>query len=248
MKNKKLLKIIKYNSNQAKDNTNKFFNIYNFLFFRVKTSLLFLFRVILWLYILSSLTYMTNIYNENIKLKEKNKNITIWTKALLNDNYTLHVNFDNASIIYKARFDSLTFKYENIKKEDVKRYDLNWNNICFWIAYFKIEKSDTVKAQILLETNFLKSEICWTNRNICGMKQAVRRSNVALSENLGHAFYTTYIESIYDYKLWQQYCYINKKEDYLKFLKRSGYATDPNYIIKLKFILSVPSYKKYFNK
>jgi hypothetical protein len=244
----KIKKIVKRNDNSVKDALNKFLWKYNFLFFRVKTSFLFLFRVILWLYILSSLTYLTNVTSKNTKIEEKNHNITVWTKALLNDNYTLHVNFDNASIIYKARFDSLTYKYENTKKEDVKRYELNWNNVCFWVDYFKIEKSDTIKAQILLETNFLKSEICWTNRNICGMKQAVRRSNVALTENLGHAFYTTYIESIYDYKLWQQYCYINKRENYFKFLRRTGYATDPNYVIKLKFILSNPSYKKYFKK
>ena len=244
----KLKRIVKRNDNRVTDGLNKFLGRYNFLFFRVKTSLLFLFRVILWIYILSSFTYMTTIYNENIKIKEKNHNINIWTKSLLNDNYTLHINFDNASIIYKARFDSLTYKYENAKKEDNKRYELNWSNVCFWVDYFKIEKSDTVKAQILLETNFLKSEICWTNRNICGMKQAVRRSNVALTENLGHAFYTTYIESIYDYKLWQQYSYINKRENYFKFLKRTGYAADPNYVIKLRFILSNPSYrKKYFN-
>jgi hypothetical protein len=61
-----------------------------------------------------------------------------------------------------------------------------------------------------------------------------------------HAFYQTYIECLYDYKLWQDYCYGDSKMDYFDFLNKAGYATDPHYTIRLKQILNIKEYQHYF--
>ena len=47
-------------------------------------------------------------------------------------------------------YDSLLKKQECNNHLYIKLYAMNWENVCFWIDYFKIKHSNVVKAQILL--------------------------------------------------------------------------------------------------
>ena len=79
---------------------------------------------------------------------------------------------EHTSVIYKMN-DSIGTLIDKYKKDSVfyiNLYQMNWENICFFIDYFKIKHPEVVKAQILLETNYLKSEACQINKNLFGMK------------------------------------------------------------------------------
>jgi len=233
-----------------RDAVNHTTGMLNFLVFIVKSRLLLVFRLTLLLYVILSLSYGLYEHLHKVQLEVANHNILYNTKLLLNKNYDLQRLSDNAELIYKKRWDSIDYLYKSenptaIIKDD-NRYDFNWENICFWMTYFDIKHPEVVRAQILLETDFLTSDVCKINRNLFGMKQAIRRDNLAVITNLGHAYYNSYIESIYDYKLWQQYTYKNPREDYYKFLLRSHYAQDQHYVDKLKTMPTIDQYKKYF--
>jgi hypothetical protein len=115
-------------------------------------------------------------------------------------------------------------------------YKFNWENVCFWVDYYNIKNPDIVKSQILLETDFLTSNICIYNHNLFGMKHPRAKGRKSLGTFRGHAVYNSYIESIEDYKIWQDRYYKYDKLDYYTFLKKVGYAEDRRYINKLKMI------------
>jgi uncharacterized FlgJ-related protein len=94
---------------------------------------------------------------------------------------------------------------------------------------------DVVLAQAKIETGNFTSKIFIENNNLFGMKLPKRRETTAVGENRNHATYTDWIQSIKDYKLWQDKM-IHKSptlEDYLNYLGRN-YAEDKNYIKKIR--------------
>lgn len=97
---------------------------------------------------------------------------------------------------------------------------------------------DVVLAQAKIETGNFTSKIFRENNNMFGMKLPYRRQTTAVGESRNHAKYTDWIQSIKDYKLWQDEM-IHKtptKRAYLAYLKRN-YAEDKNYIKKIKQII-----------
>ena len=106
----------------------------------------------------------------------------------------------------------------------LKKYDIKFKNI--------------VKAQIILETGWFKSEVCKENKNLFGMKYARQRETTAIGTNLKHAKYTTYEASIIDYKIWQNKYYKGgaSEKTYMLFLKKKGYSENSKYISLLKKI------------
>jgi len=97
---------------------------------------------------------------------------------------------------------------------------------------------DVVLAQAKIETGNFTSKIFKENNNMFGMKLPERRQTTAVGESRNHAKYTNWIQSIRDYKLWQDQM-IHKaptKHAYLAYLKRN-YAQDKNYIKKIKQII-----------
>ena len=97
---------------------------------------------------------------------------------------------------------------------------------------------DVVLAQAKIETGNFTSKIFRENNNMFGMKLPYRRQTTAVGESRNHAKYTSWIQSIRDYKLWQDRM-IHKaptKSAYLAYLKRN-YAQDKNYINKIKKII-----------
>ena len=71
-----------------------------------------------------------------------------------------------------------------------------------------------------------------------GMKLPERRQTTAVGESRNHAKYTDWIQSIRDYKLWQDRMIHRAptKSAYLAYLRRN-YAEDKNYIKKIKQII-----------
>jgi hypothetical protein len=104
------------------------------------------------------------------------------------------------------------------------------------LIYENIEYPEIVFRQAELETGNFTSEIFCNANNLFGMKLARVRETTAIGEFNGHARYNNWIDSVKDYRLWQLY-YINTGHDisdYLAFLLYVNYATDENYINKLK--------------
>ena len=117
----------------------------------------------------------------------------------------------------------MTFSEENLERR---------------IKEMGIAYPDVVLAQAKIETGYFTSEIFRENNNMFGMKVAKQRETTAIGENRNHAQYTSWIQSLIDYKLWQDKM-IHKartKHAYLNYLKRN-YAEDKDYITKIKKLL-----------
>jgi flagellum-specific peptidoglycan hydrolase FlgJ len=72
-----------------------------------------------------------------------------------------------------------------------------------------------------------------------GLKVAVQRATTAKGEQYGHAYYNNWRESVQDYALFfnRYLANIQTSDKYFEFLKQN-YAEDPNYVNKLKTIVS----------
>jgi len=117
------------------------------------------------------------------------------------------------------------------------KYELSWYSIDYWMSVFDIQNKDIVKRQAYHETGNLKSRFCIECNNLFGMRKPLKRETTAIGRDNGMSVYPSFVESIEDYGIWQQYFY--SEGDYYDFLASHGYATDPLYIPKLKNIKKV---------
>lgn len=104
-----------------------------------------------------------------------------------------------------------------------------------------------VLAQAKLETGNFTSKMFNENNNLFGMKQASQRINTAGGTQHGHAYYDTWMESVYDYAFYSS-TYLHKiksERDYFEYLTQS-YAEDPNYVNQLKSIIESEKLKSKF--
>lgn len=99
----------------------------------------------------------------------------------------------------------------------------------------ELEKQDiwypkVVLAQAILETGWFECENCSLDKNnLFGLWNSKKQE---------YFYYTNWKESIGGYKRGVQYKFFRKDyKDYYHFLSEIGYATDPQYIIKLKKIV-----------
>lgn len=97
---------------------------------------------------------------------------------------------------------------------------------------------DIVLAQAKIETGHFTSKIFRENHNLFGMKLPKRRETTAVGEQYNHARYTSWKQSVIDYKIWQDAVLtkVKSKRAYLKYLSEN-YAQDKKYIHKLKQML-----------
>jgi hypothetical protein len=104
-----------------------------------------------------------------------------------------------------------------------------------------------VMAQSIVETGNWKSSIFKENHNLFGMKQASVRINTASGTQNNHAYYETWMESIYDYAFYQcrYLSNLQSEEAYYAYLQNS-YAEDPNYVKILKSIVQREQLKALF--
>jgi flagellum-specific peptidoglycan hydrolase FlgJ len=87
----------------------------------------------------------------------------------------------------------------------------------------EIQNKDIVLRQVILETGWLTSYSCKHRHNLFGFRYKGK-----------YLEFDSWEDSIDYYSRWQKRHY--KGGDYYKFLKDRGYATDTNYISKLKRI------------
>jgi uncharacterized FlgJ-related protein len=146
----------------------------------------------------------------------------------------LNENTFDKLIEVKQQHDSLVFQLSKQKQVNKKLKDsinnillFNPENVQRFISYYNILHENVVYRQSLLETKYFSSEVFKENNNLFGMKHPYQRATTSLGSKNGHASYNNYIESIKDYKIYQDSYYI-------LFLKEAGYAEDEYYQHKLK--------------
>lgn len=111
--------------------------------------------------------------------------------------------------------------------------DLNKENLDLVLQYYGIEHPEIVLAQAILETGHFKSDICLLYNNLFGLYN---------SKVKDYYVFNHWTDSVEGYYNLVQKKYINNKYDYdhyLDFLAKLPYATDPEYISKIKRIAGV---------
>ena len=114
--------------------------------------------------------------------------------------------------------DRIAYVRDGIKPQQ----ELNIQNLVGEMDRCGITNQRYVVAQALLETGYFTSRVCLECNNLFGLR---RPSDGSYYE------FDRWEESVKAYKEYVQYKY--KGGDYLQFLKRIGYAEDPNYIVKV---------------
>jgi len=99
----------------------------------------------------------------------------------------------------------ITKKQLNLIKEDYQGGEFNPQIFASLVLNKGISHPDVAIAQSILETGWYKSDIFNVNNNLFGMKFPKKRKTVAVGENMGHAKYEKWEDSVNDYKLWQDY-------------------------------------------
>jgi uncharacterized FlgJ-related protein len=94
---------------------------------------------------------------------------------------------------------------------------------------------DIVMAQAKIETGHFTSKVFRENHNLFGMKLPEQRSTTAIGEQYNHAEYTSWRQSVVDYKLWQDKVLtkVKSRRAYLRYLHKN-YATNKQYVKLIK--------------
>lgn len=95
------------------------------------------------------------------------------------------------------------------------------------LQYYDIKYPHIVYAQAILETDNFNSKLCKTNNNLFGLYNSKKNKYYTFSH---------WSESVKAYKDYIQYKY-TYPTDYYTFLTNIKYASDPDYISKLKAIV-----------
>lgn len=93
-------------------------------------------------------------------------------------------------------------------------------------AYYGLKHDTIILTQAKLETGNYKSYQCRVNNNLFGLYNSAK---------MEYYKFDHWSESVEAYKKWIQYR-LKDEEDYYFFLSRIGYAEDPDYISKLKWV------------
>ena len=114
------------------------------------------------------------------------------------------------------------------------------SNVYHAILTSKLKYPDIVFAQAMLESGDLGSKLTKTNNNVFGMKLPVKRTTLAVGELNGHALYFHWLESVQDYKIYQEYIiktrHIKNRYSYIRYLNRT-YSAVHDYSKRLKRVI-----------
>ena len=126
---------------------------------------------------------------------------------------------------------------------------LNEQNIYLALLLNDIKYPEVVISQIMIETGYLTSKLCKRNNNLLGMMVPSKRETTAINEG-GYAKYTTWIDCILDYKLYQDYILsrhqITSRKQYIAFLHKN-YAKSPTYKTRVTQLSELYILKNPFN-
>lgn len=142
--------------------------------------------------------------------------------SLIGCTYNMHI---NPLLIHKTdtiNNDTVVIHDTILIKEESKVYPVSKKRVLAELKRQNIPHYKIVLAQSIHETGNYKSQLCVRHNNIFGLK----KGNT-------YRHYNNYVECIADYKKLISNRY-KKGEDYYQFLNRIGYASDPDYINKIK--------------
>lgn len=124
----------------------------------------------------------------------------------------------------------------------------NKNKLANMINRLNIEYPHIVMAQSIVETGHFESTIFHKNNNLFGMKFPNNRLTTASGVNLGHAYYTNWQQSVYDYAIFQsRYLYkLDTENQYLNYLDKN-YAMKEDYDEIIKRVVNRYNLRKQFN-
>jgi uncharacterized FlgJ-related protein len=132
----------------------------------------------------------------------------------------------------------------NVKQEQNKFDEEKFINL---LKELNVKFPHIVMAQALLETGNFKSKVFLQNHNLFGMRQARVRINTAKGTNLNHAYYDTWMESVYDYAFYQcRYMSSASTEQEYYVALDASYAEASQYSGTLKSIVEKRNLKKLF--
>ena len=106
-----------------------------------------------------------------------------------------------------------------------------------------------VLAQAKIESGNFTSRIFKQNNNLFGMKEPNLRTTTALGTKNNHAYYTSWISSVYDYAMFQNnrmHGVDSESEYYAKLA--DGYAADSTYAVIIKKTVDSLKLKKHFQE
>lgn len=121
-------------------------------------------------------------------------------------------------------------------EESLRSQPFSVDNLKLALRHYSIQCPEVVLAQAILETGNFTSVIFLEQNNLFGMKHPRLRDTVSCGSDRDHAMYDHWLDSVIDYKLWQDYR-LPEVESYYAFLKDRGYAEDVLYFRKLKEII-----------
>lgn len=100
-----------------------------------------------------------------------------------------------------------------------------------------VKNIDIVVAQSAIETSHYSSDVFLENNNLFGMREAKGRVTTATGDNLKHATYEFWQESVIDYAIYQStYLRGMDHNQYLAYLS-ANYAENPSYVNLIKKML-----------
>ena len=106
-----------------------------------------------------------------------------------------------------------------------------------------------VLAQAKIESGNFTSRIFKQNNNLFGMKEPNLRTTTALGTKNNHAYYTSWISSVYDYAMFQNnrmHGVDSESEYYAKLA--GGYAADSTYAVIIKKTVDSLKLKNHFQE
>lgn len=110
-----------------------------------------------------------------------------------------------------------------------------YDNVRYWAEFYGIKHVDVFLKQVRFETD-LKSPVFTCNNNIVNMTLPERRQTTALGTRGWYAYYSSWIDAVKDYKLYEDAICGNKKYNdlqYINLLVKCGFAADSLYLQKL---------------
>jgi flagellum-specific peptidoglycan hydrolase FlgJ len=130
------------------------------------------------------------------------------------------------------------------KRDYEKRKNFTPQNFAKYVKELNILYPDVAIAQSMIESGHFGSDIFKQNNNLFGMKHPGRRKTTSVGKKNGHASYKDWLDSVKDYKLWQENWGLQNlsKEEYLNKLNQiyciKGSCNTNDYASKVKQLLS----------
>ena len=144
--------------------------------------------------------------------------------GILIEKYSISSQKKNSKVEITIGKDSQVIKKDTLFVHVVAKPSLNEHNLISELKRNKIKHPQIVLAQAKLETASYTSDVCKNHNNLFGLRRGS-----------SYRRYSHWTESIKAYKELIQSRY--KGGNYYEFLKKIGYANDPEYINKLKDII-----------